>query len=615
MNTSPCQWLALVAGTSLLSASVSAQTQLAWSKNYATPTLDQASCVVVDATGQVFAAGTASANAAQSSGSAFFAAWDANGMPLWSGTFDASSGGAEFPSAIELDGQGGIYVVGGAANLAQTQWHAFVLRIAANGAVAWSRAQPITGTPRWTPSLAVDGAGRAIVGGRAPSGNGDLSIAAYSALGNLDWTSTYDSGAMPPDEIVDLAIAPGGDIVAVGTLSSTSAPTPVLMRVSSTGAQQFVTTLPLPLGSGGFGRAIAVAPDGRTYLAASATGNSPGMLEILVSAYDSGGQQLWVRTIAGPMQSPNFGAEARDIAVDPFGRVVVLGSRAQGTQGIAVVLATYDSNGTEIWSHIVNDVLGGPATNLWNIPSDLVVTPAGDVIAVGLYAPALADTVGDAFALGYDAQGAKRFGVTYGLPPTAGGSLDYAAAVAVAPGDAFVVVGRAQTGASTTGFDGFVARYERTAVAYCFGDGTSTACPCGNASAPVERAGCANSFGTGARLIDTGMSSLSADTLHLEGSGMPNAGALYLQASLAAAAVPFGDGLQCIDGIVRRLGTRINASGASTFPALGDPTISTRGMVTQPGQRYYQIWYRNAAPFCTSAAFNFSNGLRVTWTP
>lgn len=164
MNISHIRWLALVAGISTLAVSAGAQTQLTWARTYATPTLDQASCVVVDATGKVFAAGTASANAAQSSGSAFFAAGDANGAPLWSGTFDASSGGAEFPSAIEIEGQGGVYVVGGAANVAQTQWHAFVLRIAANGAVTWSREQAIKGTPRWTPSPAVDGAGRAIVG-------------------------------------------------------------------------------------------------------------------------------------------------------------------------------------------------------------------------------------------------------------------------------------------------------------------------------------------------------------------------------------------------------------------------------------------------------------------
>jgi hypothetical protein len=31
--------------------------------------------------------------------------------------------------------------------------------------------------------------------------------------------------------------------------------------------------------------------------------------------------------------------------------------------------------------------------------------------------------------------------------------------------------------------------------------------------------------------------------------------------------------------------------------------------------RYYQVWYRNVAPFCTPEAYNLTNGLVVTWVP
>jgi hypothetical protein len=30
--------------------------------------------------------------------------------------------------------------------------------------------------------------------------------------------------------------------------------------------------------------------------------------------------------------------------------------------------------------------------------------------------------------------------------------------------------------------------------------------------------------------------------------------------------------------------------------------------------RMYQVWYRNAAAFCTSSTFNLSNGYRVVWS-
>jgi hypothetical protein len=39
------------------------------------------------------------------------------------------------------------------------------------------------------------------------------------------------------------------------------------------------------------------------------------------------------------------------------------------------------------------------------------------------------------------------------------------------------------------------------------------------------------------------------------------------------------------------------------------------GAIAAPGDRYYQVWYRNAAAFCGPDTFNLTNGLRVTWTP
>jgi hypothetical protein len=37
--------------------------------------------------------------------------------------------------------------------------------------------------------------------------------------------------------------------------------------------------------------------------------------------------------------------------------------------------------------------------------------------------------------------------------------------------------------------------------------------------------------------------------------------------------------------------------------------------ITAAGQRMYQIWYRDAANFCTTANFNLTNALVINWTP
>ena len=110
---------------------------------------------------------------------------------------------------------------------------------------------------------------------------------------------------------------------------------------------------------------------------------------------------------------------------------------------------------------------------------------------------------------------------------------------------------------------------------------------------------------------------LSSDTLVLAGSGMPNSSALYFQGTSSTGGgtgVAFGDGLRCAGGSIVRLGTKTNAVGVSSYPGAGDASVSVRGLVAAPGTRWYQVWYRNAAAFCTSATFNLSNALRVTWS-
>ena len=159
---------------------------------------------------------------------------------------------------------------------------------------------------------------------------------------------------------------------------------------------------------------------------------------------------------------------------------------------------------------------------------------------------------------------------------------------------------------------------DSTGTLFCLGDGSGTACPCGNASAAVERAGCTNSLGLAASLRTSGLARLTQDTLVLHGASMPDATCLYLQGSQrenGGAGSVFGDGLRCVGGAIVRLGVKTNSAGASSYPEAADPALHVRGSVLAPGGRAYQVWYRNGAAFCTPSAFNLTNGVDVTWEP
>ncbi len=150
----------------------------------------------------------------------------------------------------------------------------------------------------------------------------------------------------------------------------------------------------------------------------------------------------------------------------------------------------------------------------------------------------------------------------------------------------------------------------------CFGDGTGTACPCGNASTLGAGQGCLNSLGSGGVLTGAGSARILDDTLVLSASLMPNSSALYFQGTETQSSglgSVFGDGLRCVSGSIVRLATVSNTSGSSQVPAAAGTPISVRGLVTSPGMRTYQVWYRNPAPFCTPSTFNLTNGVAVSW--
>jgi hypothetical protein len=153
---------------------------------------------------------------------------------------------------------------------------------------------------------------------------------------------------------------------------------------------------------------------------------------------------------------------------------------------------------------------------------------------------------------------------------------------------------------------------------YCFGDGTGSACPCGNVS--VVGHGCPNSENPqGSLLVTSGVPSRGHDNFRLHGSGMtPGSPVLYFQGTATQNGTlgsVFGDGLRCAAGTIVRLGTTVNSAGASSFPPAGS-SIGALGLIPVGGGviRFYQGWYRDAsAIFCTTSRFNLTNGVAAVW--
>jgi hypothetical protein len=151
---------------------------------------------------------------------------------------------------------------------------------------------------------------------------------------------------------------------------------------------------------------------------------------------------------------------------------------------------------------------------------------------------------------------------------------------------------------------------------FCFGD---SGCPCGNNSIPGMGQGCMNSTGQGAKLLGSGLTQVSNDNLVLTCTQLPIPGVppgfVQFFQGTASTSIPFNDGKRCVTGTLVRLATKAHATGASSYPQLGDLPIHQKGFVPPAGGvRYYQAWYRNAIGPCGTGS-NLSNGVSVIWAP
>ena len=150
-------------------------------------------------------------------------------------------------------------------------------------------------------------------------------------------------------------------------------------------------------------------------------------------------------------------------------------------------------------------------------------------------------------------------------------------------------------------------------TAYCFGDGSGTACPCLNPGGPGE--GCANSTGTGGQLFASGTTSVGSDDLQLNAANLlPGQPALLfngLNQVNAGNGNTFGDGLRCAGGGLKRLGVRVpSALGQAAW----GPALSVPGAYGAGDTRHFQGWYRDPVGPCGSA-FSLTNGVSVTFVP
>lgn len=226
------------------------------------------------------------------------------------------------------------------------------------------------------------------------------------------------------------------------------------------------------------------------------------------------------------------------------------------------------------------------------------------------YDPELAANAGRVFLFTWEGTGWAEAQSIGEIAP--GHNHWFGAAVALLPGEVIVGAPHAQGATQDSGMVHVLSL--QPGVPFCFGDGDSGICPCGNES--IGMGGCENSAGDGAHLYASGTSSAQGGSLafHLQGArpgrtALLAVGDVSLQLSGSSL---FGDGLLCVAG-PRPLGVRVVGAGGVVD---WSGTLVTSDPAWDLGEtRAFQAIYRDVATSPCGFGFNTSNAYAIERAP
>ena len=200
-----------------------------WTRQFGSPERDLPKGVALDDAGNIYVVGqtfgTLPGQTSAGGWDAFIRKYNPAGDEVWTRQF--GGGGAESAASVRIDHAGNAYVVGGtrAALPGQTNlgdYDAFIVKFDPAGNTVWVR-QFGTTNEDYAMAVALDGNGDPVVAGETggllagatAAGGLDGFVREYDPAGNVVWTRQF--GSPLDDYAVGVAVAPTGEVLAVGT--------------------------------------------------------------------------------------------------------------------------------------------------------------------------------------------------------------------------------------------------------------------------------------------------------------------------------------------------------------------------------------------------------------
>jgi hypothetical protein len=315
-----------------------------WSAVYDAPAAgnDHGLAVAIDASGNTYAAGYATGDTT---------GWDfavlkynSSGSRQWVGTYSTMD--EDYVAAIAIDASGNVYAAGSSGSPYTMSWDYVTARYnASTGDTAWVRRMNGTADEDdEVRAMAVDNGGNVIVtGGSTNSGTGvDYTTVKYSAAGETLWVRRYNGTASGTDWAHAVAVDASNNVYITGSSQDTATDMDyVTIKYDVSGNQQWVARYDGPAHSFDEARAIAVDASGNVYVTGGSIGSGTRS-DYATVRYDASGTEAGVKRYDGPAGRID---EALALSLDNAGGVVVTGGSVGSGTGTDYATMRYGDVG------------------------------------------------------------------------------------------------------------------------------------------------------------------------------------------------------------------------------------------------------------------------------
>ncbi|MFC2172124.1 SBBP repeat-containing protein, partial [Acidobacteriota bacterium] len=274
-------------------------------------------------------------------------AYDFNGNERWIKRFDGPSSGSDLAYGLAVDSVGNVYVTGRSWNDSTSTDYATVA-YDSDGNERWVRTYDGPGSGvDWASAVAVDHSGNVYVTGYSAANltGDDYATVAYDCNGNERWVRRFDGPASRNDHATAIAVDGSGNVYVTGhvTVNTSDFKDYATVAYDSNGNERWVRTYDGPAGGGDGATAVDADNAGNVFVTGTVSGGA-AYRDYATVAYDFNGDELWARLYDGPA---SINDDANAIAADGWGNVYVTGGSAGNIYDYATV--AYDRNGDQQW--------------------------------------------------------------------------------------------------------------------------------------------------------------------------------------------------------------------------------------------------------------------------